>query len=80
MHTQDSPLTMRCGNFCYTLLAVAVDGETRYTVSATDGGDLRVSLEGFTDSACLAEAFLALLARNGVNPLQIPDVWEDMLT
>jgi len=71
--------TLTCGAYRYTLAAIGVGGDTYYTISASDGGGTCSSLEQFTESQSLAEAYLALLARNAVDPCQIRDVWEDLI-
>jgi hypothetical protein len=71
--------TLHGGCYRYTLVAVTRDGVTAYTISATDGEEVREMLEGFTDNECLAEAYLTLLAHNAIDPRRMGEVWEDML-
>ncbi len=76
---KQSLTTLSGGAYRYTLVAVTAGKETTYSISATDGKTVRAYLENFTDNECLAEAYLTLLAHNAVDPLQMRDVWEDML-
>ena len=80
MTNKRQPVTsMKGGGYRYTLVAVTRGGETAYTISATDGEEVREMLENFTDNACLAEAYLTLLAHNAIDPRRMGEVWEDML-
>ena len=71
--------TLEGGGYRYTLVAVTRGEDTLYTISATDGDEIIEMLESFTDNACLAEAYLTLLAHNAIDPRRMGEVWEDML-